>query len=148
MTEDNGGTPLSISISIFLCCRSPPLYYVPYPPRSHCRCRPLVPLRISVFCRHLHTCQAPCIFTISLLPILLSGTPAAIISPSTQHILLPLICANSTISYPYTPTHPLPLYLTPLYLCLSTYIYPLTHFISPLSLTHSLYLYIYFSSTS
>ena len=69
----------------------------------------------------------------------------AIISLLHHHICLPLIQATPKICYPYTPTHPLPLNLTPIYLYLSIYLFPLTHFISPISLNHSLSLY--FSST-
>ena len=48
------------------------------------------------------------------LSLLLSNLPDAIISLSPQHLSLSSIHAISAISYPYTPTHTPPIYLTPL----------------------------------
>ena len=70
--------------------------------------------------------------------------PAAIISPSSQHLCLPLIRATSVISYPYTPTDTLHLNLNPLYLYLSIS----SHWLSLSFLSHSLSVSIYLSSTS
>ena len=99
-------------------------------------------LCLSVFCRHFHPCQTPRVFSVAPLAVLLSGPPAAIISPSPQHLFLPSIRATSVIFYPYTPTPFLSISLLYISIYLSIYLSSLTHFLSTLSLTHSLSLYI------
>ena len=76
------------------------------------------------------------------LSVLLSGPPAAIISPPPQHIFFPSISYTSKIFYPYTPTHPLNIYLTPLYFYLSIYLLLLTFSLLSLSLTLCLSLFL------
>ena len=144
LMEDEGVTPLSLSMSPFIFRRSPPLPFVPYPPHSCHHCRPLARLCLSVICRHFHTCQNPRIFSIAPLPVLLSGPPSAIIYLSPNHLFLPSIHTTSAIFYPYTPTHPLPLYPTPIYFYLSI----LSHSLSLSSLYHSLCVSLYSYSTS
>ena len=98
-------------------------------------------LRLSIFCRHFHPHQTPCILSVVPLSVLLSGPLAAIIYPSPQNLFLPLICAISAIFYPYTPPNP-SLSISLLYIYIYIYISPLTNFLSPISHNHSLYLYI------
>ena len=121
LTEDYGVNPLLLSMPTSLCCRSPPLQYVPYPHRYFCHCPPLECLRLSVFCRQFYPRQTPHVFSYA---------------PLSSHLC-------NILSLHPDPPPPLPLYLTTLHLYLYIYIYPLTQLIYPLSLTHSLSLYIY-----
>ena len=105
-------------------------------------------LRLIVFCRHIHPRQTPRVLSVTMLSILLSGPPTAIISTLPHNLFHPSIRATSTIFYPYTPTHPLPLYITPLYFYLSIYPYIFSHSLSIPYLSHSLSVTLYFSSTS
>ena len=114
---------------------------------NHCRrCRPLV--RVCVCMSSVTTSILVEPLAFSPLPRYLSSCttrpPDAIISPSPQHLCLPLIRATSAICYPYNPNHPLPLNLTPLYFYLSIS----SHSLSLSSISNSLSVSLYFSSTS
>ena len=148
LTEEDRVTPLSLLTFPFLRCRYLPpfsaasvrtlsvLFLFPLSSSSIC-------LHLSVFCLHFRLHWTPNMFSVAPLSFLLSVPPTEIIYLSPHKLFLPLICVTSAIFYPYTPTHPLPLYITPLYFYIYIYLSLLTHFISPLALTHSLSLYIF-----
>ena len=127
-------------ISAYLChpspsfaipCRpaSPPRLHPPPPsPLFHNICLPLSPSSFSFSSASKSVCLLPELISSSNplhfihpppLSVLFYGPSAAIISPPPQHRCLLLISTTSTIGKPYNLTHPLTLYLTPLYFYLS-----------------------------
>ena len=123
--------------------------YASHRPRR--RCNTLA--RVCVCLSSVTTSIEPLVF--SLLRRYLSSCPTrppvAIISLSPHNLCLPLISTTSAICYPYTPTHPLPLNITPLYFYLYIYlslyisIYLYIYIYIYLSIYLSIYLYIYLS---
>ena len=138
-------------LSFTVPCRpeSPSRIHLPkLPPFPRNICLPLSPsllllssstrLCLSILCHHFNTHQTPRVSSTDPISVLFSSPDATIIYPSPQNICLPSIQTTSKICYNYTPTHLLPIYITPLYLYLSISLSHITHFISLLSITKSL----------